>query len=216
MPFSDSALSALTTANGFTLWHYRTQDDRAAVLAPGYFSAAAQRLLPGDIVIVQAADATALVPIRGGTLPGSGVTVDGSGSAPALLRSASLLAEVLLAATAVPRALTLDALPGSLVQGDALPAGASVTGPIVQVTFALLTATGSLAAPEQVVPVVAGRAGTSFAAPAMGSGFRIRAAETADPAFFTLSPPFVVSRAGRLTLEGGGSLLLETGAALLV
>ena len=33
MPFIATGLSALATANGFTLWHYRTDDDRAAVLA---------------------------------------------------------------------------------------------------------------------------------------------------------------------------------------
>ncbi|MFN3591444.1 MAG: S24 family peptidase, partial [Thermaurantiacus sp.] len=57
---------------------------------------------PGDIVIVQAADATALVPIRSGAAAGEGVTVDGCGSAPALLRSASLPFSIAVEATAVP------------------------------------------------------------------------------------------------------------------
>ena len=92
MPFNASDLTALTAANGFTLWHYRTPDARALVVAPGYFAAAEPPLLPGDIIIVQAADATALVPIRGSALAGGGVTVDLAGLTPNLLRSAMPLA----------------------------------------------------------------------------------------------------------------------------
>ncbi len=130
MPFSDSALSALTTANGFTLWHYRTQDDRAAVLAPGYFSAAAQRLLPGDIVIVQAADVHRAGAIRGGRCP-LGVTVDGSGSAPALLRSATFSPRCCWPRPRCRRVI-LDVQPGS--QSRAMPCrpGRDRHRPIVQ------------------------------------------------------------------------------------
>ncbi|WP_198373388.1 hypothetical protein, partial [Roseomonas rosulenta] len=138
MPFSALGLSALTSANGFTLWHYRTEDLRAEVLAPGYFAPAGAQLLPGDIVIVQASDSTALVPIRGGTIAGGGVTVDGSGSAPSLLRSASLVADIDLDATAVPRAIRLDTVAEVLFEGETLAAGATITGPIAQVTFTLL------------------------------------------------------------------------------
>jgi outer membrane protein assembly factor BamB len=35
MPFIASDLSALSAANGFTLWHYRTSDSRADTEAPG-------------------------------------------------------------------------------------------------------------------------------------------------------------------------------------
>jgi len=216
MPFSDSELSALTSANGFTLWHYRTADDRAAVLAPGYFAAAAPRLLPGDIVIVQAADATALVPIRGGTLPGSGVTVDGSGSAPALLRSATLLIDVMLSAAAVARAIELDPPPAALFEGDTLTVGATVTGPVAQVTFALRSAAGMDVAPPKTVAVASGRATASFTAPAPGGGFRIRATDAADATLAALSPPFAVMQPPRLVTESGGRLLLESGAALLL
>ncbi|MBR0683453.1 hypothetical protein GXW74_23405 [Roseomonas eburnea] len=216
MPFSDSELSALTSANGFTLWHYRTEDDRAAVLAPGYFAAAAPRLLPGDIVIVQAADATALVPIRGGTVPGSGVTVDGSGSTPALLRSATLLIDMMLAGAASARAIELDAPPTTLFEGDVLAVGATVTGPIAQVTFAFRTAAGTDVAPPQTVAVVGGRAAASFTAPAPAGGLRIRAADAADATLVTLSPPFAVTQPPRLVTEAGGLLLLESGAALLL
>ena len=170
MSFDASDLSALTSANGFTLWHYRTTDDRASVLAPGYFAAAATLLLPGDIVIVQAGDATALVPIRGGTLAGGGITVDGSGGAPALLRSGTLLMGVTLAAAATPRAIVLDPVPGIVFAGEPIAAGATLIGPIAQVTFALRDANGAEAATPQTVPVTAGRATAAFASPAPASG----------------------------------------------
>jgi hypothetical protein len=216
MPFSASALSALTSANGFTLWHYRTDDDRATVLAPGYFAAATALLRPGDIVIVQASDATALVPIRGGTVAGGGVTLEGSGTAPALRRSATLLAEVMVTASAIARAIVLDPLPGIIVVGETLAVSATITGPIGQITFVLADANGSDAAPPETVPVIAGRAAASIATTVTGSGFRIRAFEPADPTLFTLSPPIVVAPPPRLLTEAGGRLLLENGAALLL
>lgn len=216
MPFLSSGLAALTTANGFTLWHYRTGDDRAAVLAPGYFALAATRLLPGDIVIVQAADATALVPIRGGPVAGGGVTVDGSGGAPALLRSATLRADVAVAAAAIARAIVLDPPPALLLPGDTLVAGAAITGPIVQVTIHFRTAAGTNVAPPQTVPVLAGRATASFTAPQPGGGYRLFAVDTADPLNASLSPPFAVTHPPRLLGESGGALLLESGAALLL
>lgn len=215
MPFTAIGLSALTTANGFTLWHYRTDDDRAAVLAPGYFASAAPRLLAGDIVIVQASDATALVPIRGGTLAGGGVTVDGSGSLPALLRSATLLARVTITANATARAIALDTPPPLLIEGQAIAIGATITGPLAQVTFTLRNGAGVAALAPQVVPVVGGRAGAVFVPVTVGGGYRIHAAETADPTLATLSSPFVVVPPPRLTTEAGGRLLTETGGALL-
>ncbi|MBR0670184.1 hypothetical protein [Neoroseomonas soli] len=216
MSFSVSELSALTSANGFTLWHYRTADDRATVLAPGYFAAAATYLLPGDIVIVQAADATAMVPIRGGTLPGSGVTVDGSGSTPALLRSATLRVDVMLSAAAAARAIQLDALPALLFANDPLPVGATITGPVTQVTFSLRNSAGVDVVPAKTVAVAGGRASTTFIAPPPAGGYRIRVIETGDPTLATFSPPFAVAQPPRLLIEAGGSLLLENGALLLL
>jgi hypothetical protein len=215
MPYSDAGLSALSTANGFTLWHYRTTDDRATVLAPGYFAPAAGRLLPGDVVIVQAADATAIVPIRGGTLAGGGVTVDGSGAQPALLRSVLLPFSVALPATAIARAIVPDPLPGIVVTGDPIATGATVAGPVAAVTFVLRTAGGADAAPPETVPVVAGRAEAAFTAPAPGGGYRLLVRETADPSLFALSAPFSVVLPPRLLTEAGGRLLLEDGFLLL-
>jgi len=216
MPFSALGLSALTSANGFTLWHYRTDDLRADVLAPGYFAPAGAQLLPGDIVIVQASDSTALVPIRGGTLAGGGVTVDGSGGAPTLLRSATLVADLDLAATATPRAIELDAIGELLFEGEALEAGATITGPVAQVTFALLTSAGANVVAPQTVAVAGGRAGATFAVPPPGGGYRLRAQETADPTLFVRSPPFAVTFPPKLLAEAGGRLLTEGGGLLLL
>lgn len=216
MPFSPSDLSALTSANGFTLWHYRTLDERAEVLTAGYFAAASSQLLPGDIVIVQASDATAIVPIRGGTNAGDGLTVDNSGIAPALLRSATLAIDVALAANAVVRAIALDPVEGVVLEGAAVGIGATVTGPIAQVTFALRDSAGADAAPPQTVPVGGGRATAAFIMPSPASGYRFSAAEATDPTLFTLSQPFVVAPLPRLLAEAGGRLLLETGGQILL
>jgi hypothetical protein len=216
MPFSALGLSALSSANGFTMWHYRTDDLRAAVLAPGYFAPAAGQLMPGDIVIVQALDATAMVPIRGGTLVGGGVTVDASGSAPSLLRSATLVADILLAATASPRAIELDPIAELLFEGDTVEVGATITGPIAQVTFALLNSAGATVGAPQTATVAGGRAGAAFTVPPPGGGYRVRAQETADPTLFVRSPPFAVTFPPKLLAESGGRLLTESGALLVL
>ena len=52
MAFRPESLSALTYANGFTLWHYRTTDLATDVDTSGYFNAAAVMLRPGDFLIV--------------------------------------------------------------------------------------------------------------------------------------------------------------------
>ena len=66
MPFIATNLSPLSAANGFTQWHYRTTDSRADTEAAGYFAPAVGRLRVGDIVLVQARDATTMLPIYGG------------------------------------------------------------------------------------------------------------------------------------------------------
>lgn len=52
MAFSSRELSVLAYANGFTLWHYRTGESWAALLAPGYFLAADELLRPGDQILL--------------------------------------------------------------------------------------------------------------------------------------------------------------------
>lgn len=215
MPFDPRGLTALTQANGFSLWHYRTTDPRTAVLGTGYFATVADRLRAGDLLIVQAADATALLPVRADGAAAPGVTLDSAGTGLALTRSATQLLTVTQAATAVPRAIALAPPPGVVEAGETVTAVAAVTGLIASVAFGLLDAAGTPVQPAQTVAVVAASAAASFTAPATaGSGYRIRAADAADPTLATLSPPFGVAAPARLLLETGGLLLAEHGGAL--
>lgn len=216
MPFSSSGLSALSSAGTFTLWYYVTGDDRATVLASGYFAAAALQLRAGDVIILQAADATALIPVRSGTTAGPGVTLDTSGSMLNLLRSAALPFTVTQSASIVARAISIGALPSNLVPGTVFAVSAAVIGPIAQLTFTLQTGAGVAIGSSLTVPVVAGAASTSFAAPDPAGGYRVRVAETANPSLFTLSPPFAVGAPPALLTEAGLRLQLETGAAILL
>ena len=45
-------LSVLGYANGFTLWHFTTNDPTDELQAPGYFNEAADMLRPGDLIVV--------------------------------------------------------------------------------------------------------------------------------------------------------------------
>jgi hypothetical protein len=59
MAYDASNLSALTYANGFTLWHYKTPDTAADVDTNGYFNEAASMLRIGDFILANAdVDAT--------------------------------------------------------------------------------------------------------------------------------------------------------------
>ena len=87
MPFSPNALIPLIQSGSFSLWHYRSADLRIEIAAPGYFNAAAGRLRPGDVMILQAADAMAMLPVRSNALTGPGVTLDGAVTPVALTRS---------------------------------------------------------------------------------------------------------------------------------
>lgn len=66
MAYSASGLSALSYANGFTLWHYRSPDLIAEIDNIGYFNEAAKMLRVGDFVFVNAGV---------GTTPTNGVVV---------------------------------------------------------------------------------------------------------------------------------------------
>jgi outer membrane protein assembly factor BamB len=50
MAYDSNNLSALTYANGFTLWHYKTPDPAATVDTSGYFNEAAGMLRIGDFI----------------------------------------------------------------------------------------------------------------------------------------------------------------------
>jgi len=216
MPFDAPGLTVLTQANGFSLWHYRTADSRAAVLAPGYFAPVADRLRAGDVLIVQAADATALMSVRADGTAASGLTLDTAATGLSLTRSATQVFSVAQTAEAVVRTIELGPLPGIVTAGGEVVASATVLGPIASLAFSLLGEDGAPVAPIQTVPVLGGIATTSFPAPALGGGYRIRAADAADPTLSVLSPPFAVALPARLLLEQGGLLLTEQGDALLL
>ena len=54
MAYAPNNLSALTYANGFTLWHYKTADTAAEVDSEGYFNPAASMLRVGDFIFANA------------------------------------------------------------------------------------------------------------------------------------------------------------------
>ncbi len=54
MAYSSSSLSAISYANGFTLWHYRTNDLVADIDNAGYFNGASKMLRTGDFILVNA------------------------------------------------------------------------------------------------------------------------------------------------------------------
>lgn len=54
MAFDPFNLSAVSYANGFSLWHYKTSDTWAEILRPNYFDQF-PHLCVGDLVVVNAA-----------------------------------------------------------------------------------------------------------------------------------------------------------------
>ena len=52
MAYDSTNLSALSYANGFTLWHYRTKDSWIDLSVAGYFNDAASMLRVGDMIMV--------------------------------------------------------------------------------------------------------------------------------------------------------------------
>jgi outer membrane protein assembly factor BamB len=54
MAYDASNLSALSYANGFTLWHYKTPDTSGVVDSTGYFNGAAAMLRVGDFIFANA------------------------------------------------------------------------------------------------------------------------------------------------------------------
>ena len=54
MTYNSSGLSAISYSNGFTLWHYRTEDSANKLAYAGYFDGASKMLRPGDFMMVNA------------------------------------------------------------------------------------------------------------------------------------------------------------------
>ncbi len=51
MAYKSNDLSVLSYANGFTLWHYATQDTAADVDTAGYFNEASHMIRQGDMIM---------------------------------------------------------------------------------------------------------------------------------------------------------------------
>ena len=212
-----ASLTPLIQTNAFSFWHYRTNDSRAAVGANGYFAPAAALLRSGDLVLVQANDALALLPMRSNAALGAGVTLD-SGLGPVRLsRTAATRFAFRQAALAVVRSLILAPLAAGLNVGTSLPVSARVVGPVSQVVFSLRDASGAVVPPVRVATVNAGVASAVLPTPPVGGGYRIRVEDVADPTLAAVSPSFSVTAdlrlllseaAARLTTEGGTTIRL--------
>ena len=215
MPFSSANLAALIQGNNFTLWQYRTTDTRSVVTAGGYFAAVAGSLKAGDLMVLQTADAVALLPIRTGPALGTGVTLDGAVGPLNTVRSVAQRFGFGQVAAAVVRTIILAPFAAGIVAGTSIPVSASIAGPISQVVFSLRDGTGAIVPPVQVVAVVGGTAAASFPAPAIGTGYRIRVEDAADPALTVLSGSFNVGTDLKLVLqENDTHLLSEAGDVL--
>lgn len=215
MPFSPADLTSLIQGNGFTLWHYRTTDSRATVTAAGYFATAAGQLRPGDLMILQSADALALLPFRIGPVIGTGVTLDGTVGPLNTVRSIAQVFTVSQAAQVVVRTIALAPLAAGFLAGSTIPVSATVTGPVAQVVFTLRDRGGTVIPPAQTIAVTGGSATASFPAPPVGSGYRIRVEDAADPGIAITSRSFNIGADLQLLLQDDNSwLLTEAGDVL--
>ena len=215
MPFSPNALIPLIQSGSFSLWHYRSADLRIEIAAPGYFNAAAGRLRPGDVMILQAADAMAMLPVRSNALTGPGVTLDGAVTPVALTRSVAQIFGITQAAAAVVRTIVLAPLVAGVIAGTAIPVQAQVNGPVSQVVVSLRDGGGRLVPPAQTLTVSQGYVTAALPTPPVGTGYRIRIEDPLDPSLSATSRAFSILPDLRLVLsEEGLRLLQENGFAI--
>ena len=60
MAFQNKNLSVIAYANGFTLWNYAAAETMATIGASGYFDDVKTLMNTGDMVIINASDATSI------------------------------------------------------------------------------------------------------------------------------------------------------------
>ena len=70
-------LRILAYTNGFTMWHYRTDDNIGEVLENMYFSEAFDMLRPGDMVVINAGVTHTILFYTGMDREGETVTMKG-------------------------------------------------------------------------------------------------------------------------------------------
>lgn len=217
MPFDARNLTPLeASAAGFTMWLYTTTDTRAAVLAPGYFSSVADRLLPGHLILLQSADSLSLIPVRSNGQVGNGLVLDASAPPVRLAARADLDMLFRFVAVVQTRTVSLDAVPAGLYIGRSFTVSARVTGPVTTLVFSILDAAGAIVAGPVSASVAAGSASVTFAAPAAGSGYRVRVQDADEPLVTQTSSSFVVTEPFMLLTEAGGTLLLQSGNGVLL
>jgi hypothetical protein len=217
MPFDPCGLSALSSTGSFTLWLYVTTDTRAGVLASGYFNSVADRLLPGHMLIVQAADSMNFLPVRSNAGVGNGLVLDASAPPLRLNGYAGLgFSFNIPPIEAVARSVALGAVPSGLYVGRQFTIGATATGPVGTLVFSILNAAGAVIAGPVSAQVASGGASATFTAPDPGSGYRIRVADAAEPLATQTSPSFVVTEPYALLTESGATLTADEGGEILL
>ncbi|MFC0407992.1 hypothetical protein [Roseomonas elaeocarpi] len=210
MPFESTRLLALIEGGGFQLWYYETSDSRATVLLPGYFSAAANILSSGDIIILRASDSMAFLPVRSGGSVGSGLILDSSSARLDFVCTASASFAVTTSVVTAVRSLRLDALPLYILPGTTLSVAATVAGDSQSVRFTILDSAQATVTGPVTSSVVAGRATAQLLSPKIGTGYTLRVEDVADSSLFDVSPSFsVTSRPGVMT-ENSAALLTES------
>ncbi len=60
MAFQNKNLSVIAYANGFTLWHYASEDKMTPISNAGYFDSVKTLMNVGDVIIINASDNTAI------------------------------------------------------------------------------------------------------------------------------------------------------------
>jgi hypothetical protein len=216
MPFNNTGLVPLLTASGFSMWLYRTSDSRATALAAGYFSTQ-NRMVAGDVVLLQAADSLTLTTLRAGNVMAAGLVVDSSPAAFRVNRTASQRFSIRQVAAAVVMTVLLAPLSGGITAGGTVQARAQVAGPVTQVAFSIRDAAGATVRGPQSATVTGGAATASLPAPEIGTGYRLRVEAVGFPGVVHTSPPFAVSPAFALLRENAtDTLVAQDGGRLLV
>ncbi len=64
MAYTPNNLSVLSYANGFTLWHYTTNDKPHQTNTSGYFDGAADMLRVGDMLLITGSTGAATATVR--------------------------------------------------------------------------------------------------------------------------------------------------------
>ena len=64
MAFKNKNMSVIAYANGFTLWHYKSDDNMQIISMNGYFMPIHSLMAIGDIIIINAQDGTAIKAVK--------------------------------------------------------------------------------------------------------------------------------------------------------